>query len=101
MKVTLVDSPTSTKKFRVIFPDGKHVDFGSRGASDYTINKNQERKNNYLARHGASGQDWSSLGIRTAGVWSRWLLWNKTSISEAKQFLTSRFEIVFSSGQAK
>jgi len=95
MKVNLVDSPTSTKKFRIIFSDGKHIDFGSRGASDFTINKNPDRKRSYLARHGASGQDWSVNGVRTAGFWSRWLLWNETSIPEAMRFITFRFGIMF------
>lgn len=96
MKVILRKSPKPTKKFRVTFPDGKHVDFGGKGYSDYTIHKNRERMRRYIKRHGGMGENWSKKGIRTAGFWSRWLLWSKPSMPEAKRFLTLRFGLTFS-----
>ena len=95
MKVSLRKSPKPTKKYRVTFPDGKFVDFGGRGYSDYTIHKDPERMKRYLTRHGGMGETWTKNGIRTAGFWSRWLLWSKPSMTEAKRLLSSRFYLTF------
>lgn len=94
MKVILRKSPKPTKKFRVTFPDGKYVDFGGKGYSDYTIHKDPVRMKRYLARHGRMGEDWTKRGVRTAGFWSRWLLWSRPSMSEAKRLMSSRFGII-------
>lgn len=96
MKVILRKSPKPMKKYRVTFPDGKSVDFGGAGYSDYTIHKDPVRMKRYLARHGRMGETWTKDGIRTAGFWSRWLLWSKPSIPEAKRVLSSRFGLTFS-----
>ena len=58
----------------------KRVYFGQAGASDYTKNKDPERKKSYINRHQAT-EDWSNP--ETAGFWSRWVLWNLTNKSEA------------------
>jgi len=64
----------------------KRVYFGQAGASDFTLNKNPQRKQNYITRHQAT-EDWSNP--ETAGFWSRWVLWNYTnkadSIADAKR----------------
>ena len=96
MKVILRKSPKPTKKYRVTFPDGKFVDFGAKGYDDYTIHKNPERMKRYLIRHGSGRETWSKKGIRTAGFWSRWLLWSEPSIPEAKRLISSRFGLTFS-----
>ena len=54
MRVKLIKSPNSRKKYRVIFEDGDTVDFGARGYSDFTLHKNPLRMRSYLIRHGAS-----------------------------------------------
>ena len=94
MKVILTKSPNPKKKYRVTFPDGKKVDFGGAGYSDYTIHKDPVRMKRYLARHGRMGENWSKKGIRTAGFWSRWLLWSKPSLPAAKRLMSSRFGIL-------
>lgn len=96
MRVILRKSPKPTKKYRVTFPDGKFVDFGGAGYSDYTIHGNPARMKRYLARHGRMGETWTKKGIRTAGFWSRWLLWSKPSMAEAKRSMSSRFYLTFS-----
>lgn len=58
----------------------KRVYFGAAGMSDFTKNKDPERKKSYIARHQAT-EDWSNP--ETAGFWSRWVLWNLTNKSEA------------------
>lgn len=96
MRVILRKSPKPMKKYRVTFPDGKRVDFGGAGYDDYTTHRDPVRMKRYLARHGRMGETWTKDGIRTAGFWSRWLLWSKPSIPEAKRVLSSRFGLTFS-----
>ena len=96
MKVKLIKSLNPQKKFRVIFESGGHVDFGGKGYSDFTIHKDPSRMKRYLARHGRMRETWSKNGIKTAGFWSRWLLWSKPSMKEAKNLMSKRFGIRFS-----
>lgn len=122
MKVKLRKSPNPSKKFRAIFEDGSSVDFGGKGYSDFTIHKNPLRMRSYLIRHGAapyisssilrekSGkvvlnklvnlhnshlENWKMSGVKTAGFWSRWLLWSVPSFENAKKLMTKKFNITF------
>lgn len=102
MKVFLSKSPRPEKKFRVTLEDGRKVDFGGKGYSDFTIHKDIERMRRYVIRHGGYGnlsrsnkEDWSINGIDTAGFWSRWLLWSEPSMPKAKKFMENKFKIRF------
>jgi hypothetical protein len=68
------------KKWVAIFPDGKRVSFGAAGYQDYTMHKDPARQRRYITRH-EKHENWSDP--RTAGFWSRWLLWSKPSFNEA------------------
>ena len=96
MKVKLIKSPKPEKKWRVLFEDGKHVDFGQKGYSDFTIHKDPTRMKRYLTRHSGMGETWGARGVRTAGFWSRWLLWSKPSLRDAKRLMSNKFDIQFS-----
>ena len=52
MHVKIVRSPDRKKKFRAILGDGRTVDFGASGYSDYTKHKNPSRMRSYVLRHG-------------------------------------------------
>jgi hypothetical protein len=93
ISVHLGRSPLATKKFRVAFEDGTHTDFGAKGYSDFTIHNDPERKKRYIIRH-QKRENWTN--IKTAGFWSRWLLWEKPSLMSAKKFMSRRFGIKFS-----
>ena len=93
MKVKLIKSPKPEKKWRVLFEDGKHVDFGQKGYSDFTIHKDPLRMKRYLTRHSGMGETWGVRGVRTAGFWSRWLLWSKPSLRDAKRLISNKFDI--------
>ena len=73
-------SPIKEKKLRATFikPDGteKTVDFGAKGYSDFTINKDLERREQYWKRHKVN-EDWSKPD--TAGSLSRHILWGETT----------------------
>ena len=90
--VKLIKSPNKKKKFRVVFEDGDIVDFGASGYSDYTIHKDEERMKRYLKRHRAR-ENWSKGGMKTAGFWSRWLLWSEPSLPKAKELIEKKFQI--------
>lgn len=92
MKIILIKSPRYTKKFRVIFENNKHVDFGAYGYSDYTIHQNKDRMHRYLKRH-KKREIWTKNGIYSAGFWSRWLLWSKPSIENAISLIEKKFNV--------
>ncbi|AUT19156.1 hypothetical protein DSLPV1_185 [Dishui lake phycodnavirus 1] len=118
--VRLNPSPISTKKWRVTLPDGDTVDFGARGYDDYTTHKNSSRMRNYVRRHGgmiskklenetesskihsgmlgvdkSAKEIWGIRGIKTAGFWSRWLLWSQPSLNKAIKFMEKKFNMRF------
>lgn len=78
----LLPSPLKTKKWRAMFSDGKHTDFGAKvngkPMDDYTITKDTEQRARYLKRHRAN-ESWNDP--RSAGALSRYILWgDNTSI---------------------
>jgi len=118
MRVRIVRSPNSKKKFRAILEDGKTVDFGARGYSDYTKHKTPSRMRSYVLRHGgqipkriiaerdpnkiqnlmldvnrSDKEDWKMSGINGAGFWSRWYLWSFPTTGDVKRFMSKRFGI--------
>ena len=69
----------------------KHVKFGAKGYTDYTLSNpavREERKRRYLTRHKAR-EDWSSPD--TPGALSRWILWNKPTVSASLRDYKQRF----------
>jgi len=110
MKIILSKSPKGGKKFRVLLPNGKTVDFGAKGYSDYTIHKNPQRMRLYVQRHGgvvppprgnlqtkmlkvtkSNKENWSIKGVDTAGFWSRWLLWSHPTMNGAIKIVKNKF----------
>lgn len=118
MFVKIRRSPNTKKKFRVILEDGRIVDFGARGYSDYTKHEKPSRMRSYVLRHGgiipksimeeknpkkihklmldvtrSRKEDWTMSGIDTAGFWSRWYLWSFPEIGDVKKFMLKKFNI--------
>jgi hypothetical protein len=91
--VSLKKSNKIEKKYMVNIDD-KMIHFGASGMSDFTIHKDPKRKERYIKRH-QKRENWTIKGIKTAGFWSRWLLWNKPTISESKRDISNRFKIKF------
>jgi|TARA_R110000787_G_scaffold38319_8_gene96706 hypothetical protein len=79
-RVEITPSKIKGKKHTAIFYENnkkiKTTHFGSAGMSDFTINKDEDRKKRYLSRHRAR-ENWNAP--MTAGALSRWILWNKKS----------------------
>jgi hypothetical protein len=118
MRVRIIRSPDSKKKFRAILEDGRTVDFGASGYSDYTKHKNPSRMRSYVLRHGgqipkrivaerqpamihrmmlnvdkSDKEDWKLSGIGGAGFWSRWYLWSQPNFVDVNRFMLKRFGI--------
>ncbi len=99
--IILTDSSLATKKYTSIIMDRNReskVHFGHPAYEDYTMHRDNARKEKYLKRHNPltkqkRKQDWSIEGIHTAGFWSRWLLWNKPSLEESIADMQRRFDI--------
>ena len=89
-EVILKKSTNDDKKYDA-YVEGKKVSFGDRNYSDFTQHKDEERKRNYISRHGSGNQNWNDL--TTAGAWSRWLLWNKPTIRESIKSMEQKFNI--------
>jgi hypothetical protein len=98
-KVEIKRSTNPEKKLMAVFEDeeGKKVKtthFGQRGASDYTKHGDKERMKRYLERHGggtttSTKENWKDP--TTAGSLSRWVLWNKPSLSGSFSDYKRRF----------
>jgi hypothetical protein len=91
MEIELSKSPRKDKKLMAIV-GGKKIHFGAKGYSDYTIHKDFNRMKRYEARH-KKRENWGKSGIKTAGFWSKWVLWNKPSLSASIRDLEKRFKV--------
>ena len=92
--IKIVKSKKAAKKYDAHFKldNGKEkvVSFGQRGASDYTIHGDLERKERYIRRHRAR-ENWDNP--LTAGALSRWLLWDKKTLAAAIKTFKKRFKL--------
>lgn len=121
MRVVIRESPLANKKFRAhVYDRGKVdiVDFGGAGYSDYTLHGDAFRMRRYVVRHGgrvpsrllsstsrddvqkkmlrvasSETESWGIRGIRSAGFWSRWLLWSFPNIQDAVAFIEKKFRV--------
>jgi hypothetical protein len=84
-------SNKSDKKYMVQIGN-KTVHFGAAGMSDYTHHKDPQRKQRYINRHNKR-ESWSKSGLKSAGFWSRWILWNKPSLQASIADTQRRFGI--------
>jgi len=91
LTIFLSESDKIDKKFMVRI-ENKTIHFGQRGASDYTIHKDYDRMLRYVARHQAR-EDWTISGIKTAGFWSKHLLWNKTTLNASIKDIENTFNV--------
>ena len=85
-------SDKPNKKYFIITKNNKKVYFGQAGASDFTIHKDEARKQRYINRH-KNNEVWSKSGIDTAEFWSRWILWHLPTIKDSYNDVKRRFNI--------
>lgn len=95
MYVQLKKSTISGKKYTAVFYDNqwikiKTTHFGSAGMSDYTIHKDDERKQRYIDRHSAN-ENWDNY--MSAGSLSKHILWSKPSVSASYNAYLKKFNL--------
>ncbi len=66
------------------------VSFGAKGMEDFTIHKDEKRKELYLKRH-KKNEDWNDP--MTAGALSRWILWNLPDFKDSVADFKKRFKL--------
>ena len=93
--VKIKKSDIKGKKYTAIFYDNdnkkiKTSQFGSAGMSDYTIHRDDQRKQRYLDRHRAN-ENWNDY--MSAGALSRWILWNKRTLQESIKDYKRKFNL--------
>ena len=86
------------KKYKAVFSTKdkkktKTLHFGAKGMSDYTIHKDEKRKDRYLARHNPkyTKEKWNIPD--TPASLSRWILWNKPTFDASLTEYKSRFKL--------
>ena len=72
----LVKSPKAGKKWRAVFDDGTHTDFGSSGMDDYTLTHDKEQRERYRTRH---KKDLTTGDPSKAGFLSYYILWGDST----------------------
>ena len=93
--IKLEKSSNLNKKWVAVFYDDlkkkvKTTHFGSAGMSDYTINKDDSRKELYLNRHKAR-ENWNDF--TSAGSLSRWILWNEKTLESSFKYYLNKFNL--------
>ena len=95
MYVSIGKSTRQGKKMVAVFYDEakkkiKTTHFGASGYEDYTTHGEIQRKMNYIARH-KDREDWNDY--MSSGSLSRWILWNKPTLSESIKDYMNRFRL--------
>ena len=91
MEVVLTKSKKPDKKYDARIDGTKTVSFGQKGASDFTKHKNTDRKERYIDRH-KKNEDWTKTGARSAGFYSKHVLWNKPTLKESIDDINEKFK---------
>ena len=86
----LSKSSRKDKKLMVKSVGDKTIHFGDSKYEDYTIHRDDNRKNLYIIRH-QKNEDWNDLS--KSGSWSRFILWDKPSLTDAIKSMERRFSI--------
>ena len=90
MNIVIIQPSTrKLKKFDAIVNGTKTVSFGQRGASDFTIHKDELRKQRYISRHSGMGEDWDDP--LTSGFYAENVLWNLPTLQESIDDMNKRF----------
>lgn len=95
MYVSIGKSTRQGKKMVAVFYDEakkkiKTTHFGASGYEDYTTHGEMQRKMNYIARH-KDREDWNDY--MSSGSLSRWILWNKPTLSESINDYINKFRL--------
>lgn len=90
MELKIEPSTSKNKRFKAILKTDKGqktIQFGASGGSTYIDHGDKVKRENYIKRHRALGEDWRGVN---AGSLSRYILWGdstdlKKNITDYKQ----------------
>ena len=90
----LYSASNPSKKYMVKFVNEKSgkintIQFGASGMSDFTLNKDEKRKNSYILRH----MNDKINDPNYAGFWSLNLLWNQLTLEKSIKDTEKRYLI--------
>jgi hypothetical protein len=91
--ISITKSSRPEKKFMAVFEDNgrrKTTHFGATGYTDFIKSGDVERKARYIARH-QSKENWNDP--TSAGALSRFILWNKRTLSDSVADYKYRFSL--------
>ena len=89
LEIVITKSKTKDKKYDAIIDNKKTIHFGAKGYSDFTIHKDEERKDRYINRHKKT-ENWNDP--KTAGFYAKNKLWNKKSVKASVEDTNKRFK---------
>jgi hypothetical protein len=89
LEIVITKSKTKDKKYDAIIDGKKTIHFGAKGYSDFTIHKDEERKDRYINRHKKT-ENWNDP--KTAGFYAKNILWNKKSVKASVEDTNKRFK---------
>ena len=81
MDIVIMKSSNPKKKYDAVINGSKRISFGAAGYSDYTIHKDDIRKELYIKRH--ANEDWTRQNVASPAWFSRCILWEKKTLVEA------------------
>ena len=91
MNVEISKSNKEGKTLKAVIDNKKTVHFGSTPYSDFTQHKDEDRKTRYLARH-KKNEDHTKSGIKTAGFYSKNILWSEPTIEQSINKLNKKYK---------
>ena len=89
MEVVIQKSRRKDKKLYAVIDGKKTISFGAAGMSDFTLHKDDDRKERYIARH-QKNENWRDP--KTAGFNSKHILWNKPTLQASVNDLNARYK---------
>lgn len=92
MKVDFMQSPRADKKMRAVFSDGVVVDFGAEGMSDFTMHKDEARRQRFLARFARRIAD-AKDNPQSAMTLAHLILWNKPTLEASIKDYKKKFRL--------
>jgi len=81
------------KRYSIVTPEGRRINFGSKGGSTFIDHKDERKKAAWMARHSKLNENWAYSGRNTAGFYARWLLWSEPTLEASIRKIRSRFGI--------
>ena len=91
MKIVIQESTRKGKKY-MASNGQKTVHFGDSNYQDFTTHRNEQRKRNYLSRHGK--EDHTIKNALSPAFLSRHVLWSEKSVPEAVKKLNRKYNSV-------